>query len=151
MDAKTIELPPLDEEYEREKETWLSQHKGSLSGRGCLPDSEADGMALACRERQLLAALKSLSERDQQIASMLVTAEHSEKLVDGLLKEKEALHGTLEWVLNDVQEWCDAVAKDSSWDGWDYHYKSFAYGGIAEARQALHPSPSAPKEAQDGE
>ena len=37
----------------------------------------------------------------------------------------DLLQNTLEWVLRDVRAWCEAVEEDSSWDGWDYHYKSF--------------------------
>ena len=44
---------------------------------------------------------------------------------------------TLSWVINDVQNWCDAVAVDSSWDEWDDCYKSFAYGGLDKARAAI--------------
>lgn len=27
-----------------------------------------------------------------------------------------------------LAEWCVAVDKDSSWDGWDHYYKNAAYG-----------------------
>ena len=53
------------------------------------------------------------------------------------------LQATLDWVLNDLAEWCDAVSVDSSWDCWDRHYKAFYYGnpddpsGLEKARAAL--------------
>lgn len=59
-----------------------------------------------------------------------------------LLEYKEArlllLKQTLTWVLNDVQEWCEAVDEDASWDGWDKHWKDFYWrGGLEKARAAL--------------
>lgn len=50
-------------------------------------------------------------------------------------------------LVHDVQEWCDAVYDDASWDGWDSHYKSLAYGGLEEYRKPLaayrNPQPAA--------
>lgn len=53
------------------------------------------------------------------------------------------LQDTLKWVLADVREWCEAVSNDSSWDGWDEHYKSFFSdrkdqpSGLGKAHAAL--------------
>jgi hypothetical protein len=60
-----------------------------------------------------------------------------------VVSAEETLRDTLTWVLDDIEDWVVAVAEDSSWDSWDSHYKSFAYGGIEKARKALsaHPSP----------
>lgn len=41
------------------------------------------------------------------------------------LEKISLLQDTLGWVLRDVRAWCMAVEKDSSWDGWDHHYKAF--------------------------
>ena len=35
------------------------------------------------------------------------------------------------------QEWCDAVNHDSSWDGWDHHYKAMRYKLLPDARTWL--------------
>jgi len=43
---------------------------------------------------------------------------------DALTRE---LAETLNWVGRDVREWCEAVQRESSWDGWDSHFKAFAY------------------------
>jgi len=52
-------------------------------------------------------------------------------------KNNTTMRETLTWVLNDVQEWCECVENDASWDSWDSSYKSFHYGGIEEARKVL--------------
>lgn len=57
--------------------------------------------------------------------------------VERLQKENERLRATLTWVLNDIEQWCQAVEEDASWDGWDEHYKSFRYGGIENARKEM--------------
>ena len=53
----------------------------------------------------------------------------------------------LEALINDVQEWVDAVGRGTSWDYWDHHYKHLAYGGLDKYRaaleSALHPAPEA--------
>lgn len=49
----------------------------------------------------------------------------------------EVLEAALRGLIHDTQEWCDAVDADSSWDGWDHHYKALAYGGLDEYRAAL--------------
>lgn len=61
--------------------------------------------------------------------------------VEALRAENERLRETLTWVLDDIQNWCKAVDRDSSWDGWDHHYKAFAYGGLEKARAALDAKP----------
>lgn len=40
-------------------------------------------------------------------------------------------------LIHDVQEWCDAVERDSSWDGWDDHYKGLSYGNLEKYRADL--------------
>jgi len=47
------------------------------------------------------------------------------------------LVATLRNLIDDVQEWCNAVAQDSSWDGWDDHYKSLANGNLSAYRAVL--------------
>jgi len=37
----------------------------------------------------------------------------------------------------DVQQWCDAVERDSSWDSWDHHYKSLKWTGLPHYRKQL--------------
>ena len=46
---------------------------------------------------------------------------------------------TLAWVINDVQNWCDAVDREFSWDGWDdEHFKNFHWrGGLDKARAVI--------------
>jgi len=64
-------------------------------------------------------------------------AQMSPSTVGRMVKRIRDLEEALGWVINDVQEWCDAVEGDASWDSWDSHYKSFAYGGLDKARAAL--------------
>lgn len=47
-------------------------------------------------------------------------------------------------LIDDVQEWCDAVSRDTSWDSWDHCYKGLAYGNLDGYRAALAsvPAPS---------
>jgi len=41
-------------------------------------------------------------------------------------------------LIDDVQEWCDAIRDNgSSWDDWDHHYKALAYGNLDAYRDAL--------------
>lgn len=54
----------------------------------------------------------------------------------------DLIESTLRWLIDDVQEWCDAVGRNSSWDGWDHHYKALAYGNLEKARSALVASPA---------
>ena len=42
----------------------------------------------------------------------------------------------LESIIRDLQEWVDAVEQDSSWDGWDQHYKAAA-SNLPHYRAAL--------------
>lgn len=59
---------------------------------------------------------------------------------------------TLESVVDHIQQWCNAVAKDSFIDGWEKHYRYFAHeGGLSNARAVLAkplPAPSAPAETE---
>jgi hypothetical protein len=67
-----------------------------------------------------------------------------ERRLTAALAREKALREALEGVVHDVQEWCSAVERDSSWDGWDEHYKDFAYrGGLDAARAALSTTPTA--------
>ncbi len=58
-------------------------------------------------------------------------------------KDCAALSAALESLLRACEGWCDAVERDSSWDGWDHHYKAMKYGSngaashIAAARAAI--------------
>ena len=56
---------------------------------------------------------------------------------DRLAAKNERLRALATWLINDVQEWCDAVGRDSSWSSWDDHYKSFVQGGLEQARAEL--------------
>jgi hypothetical protein len=44
------------------------------------------------------------------------------------ISEKTQLKKDLSILANFVQNWCDAIARDSTWDGWDSYYKSAKYG-----------------------
>jgi len=48
----------------------------------------------------------------------------------GLETERDALLIALKEAYAGIKEWCDAVDKDSSWDGWDYHFKYWKYDGL---------------------
>jgi hypothetical protein len=54
-----------------------------------------------------------------------------------------SLEDALQGLIHDVQEWCEAVEGDSSWDGWDDHYKALYWnGGLDTYRAALDRSKS---------
>jgi hypothetical protein len=91
-----------------------------------LADVELDGDAVE-------ADLASMNEAALRAASQDADAARGE-IVEALTN-----------LIDDVQQWCDAVAKDSSWDGWDHHYKGLAYDGLAAYRRALASS-AAPSE-----
>ena len=45
-------------------------------------------------------------------------------------------------VIDEAQEWCDAVDRGTSWDYWDHHFKAMKYKLLPAARQALEaPAP----------
>ena len=94
-----------------------------------LTASEAGAIAVAAA---LTAATKAAK----------ITADHR----IALSAEVERLREALTVMVRDVEEWCEAVNADSSWDGWDHHYKHFAYGtgggisGLDAARAALAPT-----------
>lgn len=52
-------------------------------------------------------------------------------------EEIEALRAALGVMIRDVDEWCDAVDRDASWDGWDHHFKHIKYHGLNHARAVL--------------
>jgi len=58
-------------------------------------------------------------------------------------QEREVvLRKALNRAINGLQEWCDDVDQDASWDGWDNNFKQWKYGGIKELEQALmQPAP----------
>ena len=56
---------------------------------------------------------------------------------DALARE---LARALNLVAQEVRAWCDAVERDSSWDGWDSHYKGFKYDRHSGAGRAPLPS-----------
>jgi hypothetical protein len=58
--------------------------------------------------------------------------------------QRDALLVAFSELIHDAQEWCNAVDKDSSWDGWDDHYKALAYGGLDEYREFLAKCGDAP-------
>jgi hypothetical protein len=60
-------------------------------------------------------------------------------------KELDALRAERDALLRMLAEWCVAVDNDSSWDGWDHHYKDARYRP-GPMREALD---SAIKEVQD--
>jgi len=55
------------------------------------------------------------------------------RLKQELQESKEAL----ETAINGLQEWCDDVDKDSSWDGWDSNFKYWKWEGLPLLREAL--------------
>jgi len=44
---------------------------------------------------------------------------------------------TLTSIIDDVQLWCDAIDRDSSWDGWDDHFKSMKWDNLPAYRASL--------------
>jgi hypothetical protein len=44
------------------------------------------------------------------------------------------LRSTLAALIDKVQEWVDAVDLDTSWDGWDHHFKEMKYTVLPNAR-----------------
>ncbi|MFA7308382.1 MAG: hypothetical protein WC026_17125 [Hyphomicrobium sp.] len=44
-----------------------------------------------------------------------------------------------------VQQWCDAVDRDSSWDGWDHHFKAVKWELLPATNAALASSESVVK------
>lgn len=65
------------------------------------------------------------------------------RLIVQAVNERAELLAALEGLVSDCEKWCAAVERDSSWDGWDSHYKAMKYGrrgepsGLGLAREAL--------------
>ena len=53
-------------------------------------------------------------------------------------------------LINDVQEWADAVQRGTSWDCWDHHFRALAYGGLDKYREVALAS-AEPVPAKGGE
>lgn len=54
-----------------------------------------------------------------------------------------ALRGALELATTSIQEWCNAVDEDASWDGWDSHFKDCKWDILPKLQQALSsPAPA---------
>ena len=91
---------------------------------------------LPIMERDYKARIHALEQRCERLK------EAGDKLCEAKNARILELEAALGWMIDGVQEWCDAVGRDSSWDGWDHHYKFFAYddhhnGGLTAARKAL--------------
>lgn len=52
-------------------------------------------------------------------------------------KEIIRLKELLKDIIRDVEEWCDAVSEDSSWDGWDSHYKTMKYKSLSYFKEQI--------------
>jgi hypothetical protein len=84
-------------------------------------------------------SVETLEETLIEVNRLFQAEQKIRERADARIRELEAALG---WMIDGVQEWCDAVGRDSSWDGWDHHYKFFAYddphnGGLTAARKAL--------------
>jgi len=52
--------------------------------------------------------------------------------------QNQILRTALQELLTKVEDWCKAVDKDASWDGWDDHFKDLHYnGGLDKYRVIL--------------
>ncbi len=57
-----------------------------------------------------------------------------------LRAENERLRNTLREVVLNVDEWCECVAQDASWDSWDHYYKGFKYNGWLDKARIFLPA-----------
>jgi hypothetical protein len=89
------------------------------------------------RERTAEAVAENVDAK-AQLAALRAALDGVEPFVAALRAERDAL-------LRMLAEWCVAVDNDSSWDGWDHHYKDARYRP-GPMREALD---SAIKEVQD--
>lgn len=53
------------------------------------------------------------------------------------MKSSEELSAALQNLVDEVQEWVDAVSKDSSWDGWDHCYKNLKWKSLPKYKELL--------------
>ena len=65
-------------------------------------------------------------------------------LIRALLHERDAARAELADVKEDllslveeVELWCEAVGRDSSWDGWDHHYKAIKWETLPAIRARI--------------
>jgi len=96
--------------------------------------------AIVERDAAIARAVKAEKERDA------ISTRFEKALVEGTKRreERDALRTALREavealasIINDAEMWCDAVDKNSSWDGWDHYFKSMKWKGIPAYRTVL--------------
>jgi len=95
---------------------------------GCEPSNDPACKIKVGEERGLVMALRRAESR---IASIEATVR---ELREALTTMRDA-----------VQQWCDAVDRDSSWDGWDHHFKAVKWELLPATNAALAASESVGK------
>lgn len=110
-----------------EGKTWIAECDvcGKRYKNGC-------GSTPCCGSLQHVVDESKLDWKDKQIAGL------EESLVAAKERIKTLKLG-LQDAVNGIQEWCDDVDKDASWDGWDSNFKHWKYEGLDKLRSVLNP------------
>ncbi len=122
-------------------------------------EHECDRMADFARilERELTASQAQVADQQSQIEQLqneLVLTQQAlttaTPILAKVIAERDTaksqvavLREALARAIKGLQDWCDDVDNDASWDGWDHNFKEWANGGIKELEQALTSTPPA--------